>query len=166
MSSERATYRERTPWSGWVRVALWGAIVASSYPLLAGWGEAVPLPQRLVIVGAVGVVGAAVEVFLGGLIVRVEQTRVFMHLGVLPLVRRSVPFSEIVSLESVRYQPLREFGGWGVRGWGKRKAWSARGNQAVALTLEDDRLLLIGSDHPRRLEERIRAAVGERLRTA
>jgi hypothetical protein len=53
-----------------------------------------------------------------------------------------------------------------VRGWGKRKAWSARGNQAVALTLEDDRLLLIGSDHPRRLEERIRAAVGERLRTA
>ena len=166
MSSDRATYRERTPWSGWFRLVLWGAIVAGCYPLLAEWGGALPLFRRLFLVGAVGLVGGSVELFLGGLTVRVEQTRVFMHLGVVPLVRRSVPFSEIVSLESVRYQPLREFGGWGVRGWGKRKAWSARGNQAVALTLEDDRLLLIGSDHPRRLEERIRAAVGERLGTA
>lgn len=142
---------------------MWGAIVLSCYPLLAGWGSTLPFVQRVVIVVAVACMGVGVEALLGGLTVLVQETQLFMHLGSVPLIRRKVPFSEIVSLESVRYQPIREFGGWGVRGWGRRKAWSARGNQAVALTLEGDKLLLIGSDHPRRLEERIRAAAGEQI---
>lgn len=33
----------------------------------------------------------------------------------------------------------------------------------MALELEGERLLLIGSDRPRKLEERIRVAVGPRL---
>lgn len=166
MDRERTTYRERTPWAGWIRAIMWSAIALSCYPLLAGWGSGLPFPQRVLVVSAVVAVAVGVEVLLGGLTVLVQETMIFMHLGSVPLIRRSVPFSEIVSAESVRYQPIREFGGWGVRGWGKRKAWSARGNQAVALTLEGDRLLLIGSDHPRRLEERIRAAAGEGISRA
>lgn len=161
MDEERTTYRERTPWAGWVRAVLWGAITLSGYPLLAGWDTELPFPSRVAIAAAVIALGVAIEVFLGGLTVLVKETKVFMHLGTVPLIRRAVPFAEIVSLESVRYQPIREFGGWGVRGWGARKAWSARGNRAVALWLEGDRLLLLGSDHPQRLEERIRAAMGE-----
>ena len=76
------------------------------------------------------------------------------------MIRRAVAFDEIVSLESVEYRPLSEFGGWGVRGLGRRKAWTARGNRAVALRLTGDRELLIGSDHPKRLEERIRTLAG------
>lgn len=160
MDRERTTFRERTPWAGWARAILWGAIVLSCYPILAGWGSGMPFARRVTVVVAVVAVAVAIEVLLGGLTVLVQETRVLIHLGSVPLVRRSVPFSDIVSMESVRYQPIREFGGWGVRGWGRRKAWSARGNEAVALRLEGDRLLLIGSDHPRRLEERIRAAAG------
>ena len=161
MKTEHTTYRERTPGPAWVRAILWGAIVLGCYLLLIGSDVETSLMPRLAIVGAVVCMGVAVEVFLNGLTVLVQETRVFMYLGMFPLVRRSVPLSDIVTMESVRYQPIREFGGWGVRGWGKRKAWSARGSQAVALTLEGERLLLIGSDHPRRLEERIRAASGE-----
>jgi len=137
--------------------------VLSCYPLLAGLDSALPFAQRVAIVAAVAGMGVGVETILGGLTVLVQETQVLMHLGSVPLIRRKVNYSEITTLDSVRYQPIREFGGWGVRGWGKRKAWSARGNQAVALTLEGDRLLLIGSDHPRRLEERIRAAAGEQI---
>jgi hypothetical protein len=141
---------------------MWAAITLGCYPVLAGWDTDLPLPARVVIVAAVVAFAVGIELLLGGLTVHVEESRIFMHLGKVPLVRRRVPFEEIVSLESVRYSPIREFGGWGVRGWGARKAWSARGNLAVALTLEGDRLLLIGSDHPRRLEERIRTAMGRR----
>jgi hypothetical protein len=115
------------------------------------------------VVGAVAAMAVGVEVLLGGLTVIVRENGILMHLGTVPLIRRNVPFSDIVSLESVRYQPIREFGGWGVRGWGRRKAWSARGNQAVALQLDGDRLVLIGSDRPQRLEERIRMAAGDRI---
>ena len=163
MNHEQTKYRERTPGPIWVRVILWGAIALGCYPLLANGDPGPSLLSRLAIVCAIVGMGIAVEAFLNGLTVQVQETRIFMYLGLVPLVRRSVPFSEIVSMESVQYQPIREFGGWGVRGWGSRKAWSARGSQAVALTLEGERLLLIGSDHPRRLEERIRAASEESI---
>jgi hypothetical protein len=138
---------------------MWGAIVLSCYPVLAGWGTGLAFGARLAIVGSVVTMVFLVEVLLGGLTVLVQETRILIHLGLVPLVHRRVPFAEIESLQSVAYRPIREFGGWGVRGWGKRKAWSARGNRAVALELSDERQLLIGSDHPQRLEERVRAAM-------
>lgn len=159
MDAQRTTYVERTPWAGWVRAVMWGAVVLSCYPVLAGWDTDLPFATRALIAGGVVTFALGIETLLGGLTVMVQETRIFMHLGRVPLVRRSVPFSEIESLDSVQYHPIRQFGGWGVRGWGARKAWSARGDLAVALVLEGDRLLLIGSDRPRRLEERIRAAM-------
>jgi len=162
MDAERTLYTERTPWAGWVRVVLWGAIAAGGYPLLTGPDTGLPAWARLLIAGAVVLFALGIEALLGGLTVRVREEGLLVHLGTVPVVRRRIPYSEIVSLESVQYRPLRDFGGWGVRGWGPRKAWSARGNRAVALQLEGDRLVLVGSDHPRRLEERIRKAMGDR----
>jgi hypothetical protein len=160
LTEARTIYTERTPWAGWVRAVLWGAITVSCYPILAGWDTELPVIERSLIVSGIVGIGVLVEIVLGGLTVVVRDTGILLHLGMVPLVRRTVPLSEIVSLESVQYHPLRDFGGWGVRGWGKRKAWSARGDRAVALVLEGERLLLIGSDQPRRLEERIRLAMG------
>jgi hypothetical protein len=163
MRDERTTYREHTPGPGWARVILWVGVFVAAYVMLAGWDTDLPATARLPVAAGIVGMGLAIEAFLGGLTVLVQESRILMHLGRIPLIRRTVPFVEIRSLESVRYHPLRDFGGWGIRGWGKRKAWTARGDQAVALELEGDRLLLIGSDRPRHLEERIRAAVGAGL---
>jgi len=163
MRDERTAYREHTPGPAWGRVILWAGIFVAAYVMLAGWETDLPPTARAPIAAGIVGLGVAIEVFLGGLTVRVQESRIFLHLGSVPLIRRTVPFSQIRAVESVRYHPLRDFGGWGIRGWGKRKAWTARGDEAVALELEGDRLLLIGSDRPRHLEERIRAAVGPRL---
>ena len=163
MSEERTQFRERTSWPGWVNAIFWGAIIVSCYPLLAGWDTQLDFSTRLLIVGSI--LGGAVgfKILLGGLTVLVQETRVFVHLGAVPLIRTKVPFVDILGLASVEYRPIREFGGWGVRGWGKKKAWTARGDRAVVLSLVGDRELYIGSDHPQRLEERIRAVAGEQL---
>ena len=112
-------------------------------------------------------VGLSVAGFIGliwavlfGLTVLVQETRIVLHLGQTRLVRTAIPFEEIVSARVVRYRPIVEFGGWGFRGSRQRRAWTARGNQAVELTLAGDRLLLIGSDHPQRLEAAIRTHGG------
>jgi len=76
------------------------------------------------------------------------------------MIRRRIPLDDVVALRSVRYRPMRDFGGWGVRGMGKRKAWTARGDRAVELDLTGGRQLLIGSDRPDRLLEGIRSAAG------
>ena len=166
MKQERTQYRERSPWPGWVNALFWGSILVSCYPLLAGWGTDSPFGRRAAIAGGIVCFAVAMQVLMGGLAVLVQESRVYIHMGWVPVIRKVVPFSEIVSLESVRYSPLREFGGWGIRGFGKKRAWTASGDQAVVLTLTSGTLLYVGSPHPLRLEERIRTLAAGRMAEA
>ena len=82
------------------------------------------------------------------------------------LYRTRVPLSEITLAEAVQYAPLREYGGWGIRGSRRRRALNARGNQGVLLTRSDGSTLLVGSQHPRELLEalsRVGVATQDRL---
>ena len=72
---------------------------------------------------------------------------------------RRIRFAEIIGLEVRRYNPLLEYGGWGVRlgprGWG----YMTTGNEGVQLRLRKGIPVLIGSARPRELEAAIRAGV-------
>lgn len=163
MKSERTQFREYTSWPSLAYAAFLGAAVLSCYAILAG--SDLPNVLRVPVVLLILFLEGLVIAVLGGLTVLVQESRIVLHLGRLPLIRRVVAFSDIVSLRSVEYRPLAEFGGWGARGFGKRRAWTASGNRAVAVRLSGDRELLIGSNHPKRLEERIRT-LGEVARDA
>lgn len=153
-TEEQTHYHERTPWESWVDLIYCGAIVSCAYSVFVTSGGGIPF--RVAVVAAILAAGWGLRVMLGGLTVLVQDTRIVMYLGTVKLVRKMVPFDSIVSLESVRYRPLVEFGGWGVRGAGKKKAWTARGDRAVVIGLNEGRRLYVGSDHPKRLEEAIR----------
>ena len=159
-TEEQTRYRERTPWPSWVDLIYGAAIVSCVYSVFVTSGGGTLF--RLAVGAAILAAGWGLRMVLGGLTVLVQETRIVMHLGTVRLVRRMVPLDSIVSLKSVRYRPLMEFGGWGVRGAGKKKAWTARGDRAVVLSLEEDRRLYVGSDHPQRLEAAIRSAVAGR----
>lgn len=163
MDDESTIYRERSPWPSWVGLIWWSAFGGAATAMIAGVDTDLGFTIRVLVAGSILGVAYFGQRALAGLTVLVQETRLFLHLGSIPLIRRSVPYDEIVDLRSESYRPLRDFGGWGVRGTGRRKAWTARGDRAVVLTLDGDRLLYVGSDHPQRLEERIRTAAGERL---
>jgi hypothetical protein len=67
------------------------------------------------------------------------------------LYKTHVPFSEIALAEAVEYSPVRDYGGWGIRGSRRRRALNARGNQGVLVTKSDGTTLLVGSQQPREL---------------
>jgi hypothetical protein len=69
------------------------------------------------------------------------------------LYKARVPLSEIALAEAVEYAPVREYGGWGIRGSRRRRALNARGNQGVLVTRSDGTTLLVGSQRPRELLE-------------
>lgn len=165
MKKERPRYRERTPWPGVAQAVLWGAVVLACYPILAGWDGDLPDELRWPVVGGIVAVVAAVSRLVNGLTVALREDGILVHLGSVPLIRTVIPFGDIQALRSVEYRPIREFGGWGVRGTSRRRAWTARGDRAVLLELDDGREVLLGSDHPQRLEERIRTLGGERIGT-
>lgn len=157
----RPIYKESSPWPGWILVIFWGTMFVSMLAVSVSPGE--PRDQRVMGLVLLGLTAVAVQWLVAGLSVRLYRDYMVLGLGYSGLISRRVRYDEISELESVRYDPLREFGGWGVRGTGQKKIWSARGNRAVVLHLADGRLLYVGSDHPHRLEERIRAVAGTRL---
>ena len=160
MNTERTRYREWSPWPAFTTVILWVVVPIAVYAILTDTTEIPSELGRWIAALSVIALTGAIWAFLGGLTVLVQETRVVLHLGRTPLVRKVVRFDDIVSTRVITYRPLIEFGGWGVRGLGDRRAWTARGNKAVELTLADGNELLIGSDHPMRLQERLRTLAG------
>lgn len=57
-----------------------------------------------------------------------------------------------------KYDPLGEYGGWGIKGTRRNRAWNVSGNQGLQLVLDDGRKVLIGTQQPARLEEALNAA--------
>jgi hypothetical protein len=72
---------------------------------------------------------------------------------------RRIGFEEIIGLEVRRYNPLLEYGGWGVRLGPKGWAYMTSGKEGVQLRLRRGIPVLIGSARPRELEAAIREGV-------
>ena len=69
------------------------------------------------------------------------------------------PWSEIAQSEVRTYQPLSEFGGWGLK-WslsGKGKAYNVAGNQGLQLQFSDGRRLLIGTQQQQEIQAVLQA---------
>ena len=90
------------------------------------------------------------------LVVEVRPQRVDIRYR--PFVNRSIALTDIDHLTARTYNPLREYGGWGIRGWsGQRVAYNVSGNQGVELTLHDGSSGMIGSRQPESLAMAITA---------
>jgi len=75
-----------------------------------------------------------------------------------PLTRRTIPIDDITSVKARTYSPLREYGGWGIRGLGNNRAYNVSGNRGVELILQDGRRVLIGSQRADDLAQAIATA--------
>lgn len=161
MSAETPRHVEFTPLAAWARILTWGAVASGLWASLTNPpGEGVV--ASLVPAGILAL-GILVEMVFGGLRVELFGEHLRVSLGRVAWIRKSVDYDAIARLEPVTYSPLREFGGWGVRGFGDKQAWTARGNRALVLHRTDGTRLYVGSGHPERLAERIRSASGRRF---
>lgn len=118
-----------------------------------------------------GLVAALLAVFLLPLVANllclrteVRQDVIYLRLGFLfPMMWRRIPLDTVVSVEAVRYRPIRDAGGWGYR-YGRydgRSCWyyTMRGNRGVYILDADNRQHIVGSQDPERLAAAIRTAL-------
>lgn len=78
-----------------------------------------------------------------------------------PLITRRIPVADIERLQLRTYHPIKEYGGWGIKGWSLDKlAYNARGNQGVELTLRDGRSVMLGSQQAQALADAISSVLG------
>ena len=163
-------YRERTWAPAWFWLLMAGACVLGiGATLFAAFQQPDPgeiaRGDSLSQLGSVLVGGGVLLFFVAMtsifmcLDVEVRSDHLFVSFGPVHLVRRRIRYADIESVRAVTYRPIREFGGWGIRWRGRRTAWTIRGNQAVAITLQSGREIYVGSRFPQRLAGRIEVAM-------
>ena len=64
---------------------------------------------------------------------------------------RRIPLNDIQSVETVTFNPIRDYGGYGIRSGRNERAYIARGNQGVRLKLTNGAALVLGSQRPEEL---------------
>lgn len=75
---------------------------------------------------------------------------------------KKLPFKDIQSYEVRTYNPIRDYGGWGIRYGLTGKAYTTSGNQGILLKFtegEKIKTIMIGSKMPEKLSQAIRKAI-------
>lgn len=88
---------------------------------------------------------------------RIRITSDGIYVKFFPIHTRWLLFSpnEIEKFEKKKYQPLLEYGGWGIRFGKNGKAYNVSGNMGILLTLSNGKRLLIGTQKPDEFERAI-----------
>ena len=60
---------------------------------------------------------------------------------------------DIEKLESLQYNPILDYGGWGIRHRFKGKAYNIRGNKGVKIYMKNGKTILFGSQKYKELEK-------------
>jgi hypothetical protein len=62
-------------------------------------------------------------------------------------------WKNVLSAEVRKYNALREYGGWGIKGWSaKNRAYNVDGNMCLQLFLLNGKRVLIGTKQPEKLQ--------------
>ena len=115
-----------------------------------------------IIAQAIGILVAIGFIYLFSIMELITEVRQDgLYLQFFPLVRRQkIEFSEIKSCGARKYNPILEYGGWGIRySFFKGKAYNVSGNQGVQLEFFSQKPLLIGSQRANQLADAINAQI-------
>lgn len=89
-----------------------------------------------------------------------EVRRRELHVRMIPFHRKAQVFTRehIVRWAIVRYAPLKDYGGWGIRFGRKGKAYTVHGRTGLKLRLRNNQDLLVGTQHPDELSHALKQA--------
>jgi hypothetical protein len=72
---------------------------------------------------------------------------------------RRIGRDQIVTYSVVRYSPIMEYGGWGIKGTSSHRTYNISGNRGVRITFPDGTTVLIGTQRPEELYTAITAMI-------
>lgn len=165
-----AVYREEQWFAWWVYGLLAGLMAAAGVILLlhspdppgpgAGAGAILWSVETPLVLGLGMTLPPILVLGVLRMTTEVAPTEVRVWFGLVPTYSHLVPLDAIRQVEVVRYRPIRDCGGWGIRrSRSGDRVLNARGDRGVRLTLEDGSLLLIGSQRPEELAEVLDRAI-------
>jgi hypothetical protein len=123
------------------------------------WGDN-PMSDRGLLITAIATAAITIGVFvllLGAkLIVEVREDGLFVRFRPFHLRPRQIPLAQVVGHRALKYRPIREYGGWGLRYGSGGRAYNVSGDRGVRIDFADGKHLLLGSRRP----DELAAAIG------
>ena len=95
-----------------------------------------------------------------GLRVSVSPSKIRVSLGIFNWKLLDISPDQITNAEVLHFNPLRDFGGWGIRISRSKKGYYFEGTQGVLITPAKGMPVLIGSNQPIQLLQAVLAAMG------
>lgn len=133
--------RFRQPWI-WILFAGDVVLVVGIVSIVSAW-NIVGITTLVLVFG-----GLSALLFSANLTTQVRNDGLYVRYFPFHRSWRKISLDNVSSIEAREYSPLREYGGWGIRGAAKNRAYNVSGNRGVQLVYEDGRRLLIGSQKP------------------
>lgn len=101
-----------------------------------------PAPNFILLLGLVTTLLLLGMLFLIYLKITINENEIIIHFY--PFIKKTIQIKEIKNLEIVEYNPLRDYGGWGIRYGKKGKAYTIGGKLGLSITLLNNKNILVG----------------------
>jgi hypothetical protein len=171
MNMEKTLYHEEQRFDQlWIKVPLYvlaaGNVVLFLYgifrQLIIGqsWGDNPMSDMGLIIVSGVTIAIWTGVIFLfekSKLITKINEKEIRLRFPPFISKEKIFPIKAIQKMEVRKYNPILEFGGWGIRHGLKGKAYNVKGNIGLQLYFKNGKRLLIGTQK----EEQVKWVIGK-----
>lgn len=106
-------------------------------------------------------IGGVIILFFYLLELRIKVTEEALYYQFFPLHLKpfSIKKKDIEKIESLKYRPLGDYGGWGIRYGFKGKCYNVKGNLGVKVFLKNGSYILFGSQKHLDFEKSLRAII-------
>lgn len=86
---------------------------------------------------------------------RIDPSGIKTKFEPLGFTRKEFLWNDISECYVRKYSAITEYGGWGIRGLGKAKAYNVSGNMGIQIITKNNRKFLIGTQQPKQAEKAI-----------
>ena len=140
----------------WLRILFIVALLIAVNPLLFDYGQTIKSRSDLTGIAISVLIITAIFAtfwFLFKLETRIDEEGVSFRYLPFHRTARLRKWEKIKSITVRKYQPIREYGGWGYRiGLRKRRALNVKGNMGIQIVYKNGRQLLLGTQRPKEVE--------------
>lgn len=118
-----------------------------------------PIPDSILLV-VFAIVGIGLPALFYFLTMNIVLEESGIRITMTPWTNRLISYSDITSAIAREYNPVKEYGGWGVRSSRKNGiAYNIKGTRGVQLVLSDGKRILLGSQRA----DELAAAINQRI---
>lgn len=106
-----------------------------------------PMPNWGYIFVLVPILGLALMLWKASLTVTYNIEGIRYRFAPFHFSNRTLFWKEVDKIIIRKYSPIKEYGGWGLRGFGKNRAFNVSGNIGVQVYLKDGHKILFGTQN-------------------